>query len=275
MRIACYQFTPSYGDTDGNLQRLRRALKPGPPEGRSPDLVVLPELCTTGYTFGSREEARRLAEPCGGPTEVAFTELAAHTGSTYVYGFCERDGEHVYNSAAAVGPGGRLGVYRKLHLFDRETEWFDPGDDGFVVVDVDGTRVGMMICFDWFFPESMRTLALLGAEVVAHPSNLVLPWCQQSMPVRCRENHVAAVTCNRGGTEARAGLVHTFTGGSVICGFAGETLRRAEPDGDQWLAVTLEPHRASDRSVGAIADQLAHLRPEHYVQQLATEEDTP
>ncbi|MFO0767873.1 MAG: nitrilase-related carbon-nitrogen hydrolase [Nitrospiraceae bacterium] len=98
----------------------------------------------------------------------------------------------------------RLGCYRKTHLFFEETLFFDPGDSGFQVWDVGGAKVGVMICFDWFYPESARTLALMGADIIAHPSNLVLPHCPDSMVTRCLENRVFSITANRIG-RARLG----------------------------------------------------------------------
>ena len=84
-----------------------------------------------------------------------------------------------------------------------ETLWFTPGDSGFQVWDIGLAKIGVMICFDWYYPESARTLALMGAEIICHPSNLVLPNSPDSMPVRCLENRVFAITSNRIGTEAR------------------------------------------------------------------------
>ena len=92
-------------------------------------------------------------------------------------GLPERAGAHCFNSAVVVGPKGFIGCYRKTHLFFEETIFFTPGDTGFHVWDIGVAKVGVMICFDWFYPEAARTLALQGADIIAHPSNLVLPHC--------------------------------------------------------------------------------------------------
>lgn len=260
MRIACVQLSPEFGRIETNLERIRRAVSDG-----HADLVVLPELATTGYVFADRDEVAAHAEEIPtGPTTRALVELAATTGQTLVVGIAEREGERLYNSAVLVSPEGFAGSYRKVHLFDRENAMFDPGDTGFEVFEVGGVKIGVMICFDWIFPESMRTLALRGAEVVAHPSNLVLPWCQRSMPVRCLENHVACVTTNRTGVEARAGVSLTFTGGSQITGFTGEILARAPETGDARIEAVIEPERARERAVLSVPDLLDHRRPEMY-----------
>ena len=107
----------------------------------------------------------------------------------------------MFNSSVLVRPDGSREVYRKVHLFLDEKSIFTPGDLGFPVFEACGTTIGMMICFDWIFPEAARSLALAGAEIICHPSNLLLPWCQAAMVTRCQENMVLAVTSNRVGTR--------------------------------------------------------------------------
>jgi predicted amidohydrolase len=260
VRLACLQLEPIFGHRDDNLARIRGALT-----GRRADLVVLPELVTTGYVFADRGELASLAEEVpGGPSTEVLASLSARTGQAICAGIAERDGDRLYNAAVLVGPEGYIGTYRKVHLFDRENALFDTDDTGFRVFDVGGVRVGVMICFDWFYPESTRTLALSGADVVAHPSNLVLSWCQRSMPVRCLENHIACATANRTGTESRGGVSLTFTGESQITGFAGDVLARAPLEGEAWIEAEIEPERARDRALGSIRDTLAHRRPHLY-----------
>jgi len=260
VRIGCLQFAPAFGEREANLASVRDALA-----GRRADLVVLPELMTTGYIFEDRDEVERLAEEIpGGPSTEALAAMARSTGQTLAAGLAERDGDRLFNSAVLVGPGGWIGTYRKVHLFDRENELFNPGDTGFRVFEVGGARVGLMICFDWFFPESARTLALRGADLIAHPSNLVLEWCQRSMPVRCLENHVACATANRVGVEDRAGVRLAFTGASQITGFAGEVLARGPREGDAWIEAEIELERARDRRVLGVPDLLRHRRPDMY-----------
>lgn len=268
MRLACLQFQPRLGEPGANLDAaaaLLGDLPPDPPHHQGPRIAVLPELATTGYLLADRADALARGESVpDGPTCRRLTELAATSGWVIAAGLAERDGDRVYNGAVLVGAAGVLGVYRKVHLFDRENLLFDPGDGGFGVFDVDGVPVGMMVCYDWFFPESMRTLVLAGAQVIVHPSNLVLPWCQRSMPVRCLENHVITATTNRTGTETRGDLSLTFTGASQITGCTGEVLARAPVTGDAVLDVSVDPARSLDRAMGEVADVLAHRRPDQY-----------
>jgi predicted amidohydrolase len=169
-----------------------------------------------------------------------------------------------------VRPDGRTETYRKVHLFYEETTLFTPGDLGFPVFDVetrDGRpyRLGMMVCFDWYFPEAARSLALNGADVIAHPSNLVLPHCPDSMPIRARENHVYTVTANRCGTEKKGDESLTFIGLSEICGPDGTILSRAGRDETVLNTVEMDPHDARDRAINQYNDTLADRRPDTYV----------
>ena len=125
-----------------------------------------------------------------------------------------------------LGPRGLLQTYRKVHLFNQEKRWFDPGDLPFQVERVRGVRVGMMICFDWVFPEASRALALQGADLVAHPSNLVLDYCQRVMPARCIENGVFAVTANRFGEDRRPHRQRAFHRAQPDRRSAGKILNR-------------------------------------------------
>ncbi|MGH7255869.1 MAG: nitrilase-related carbon-nitrogen hydrolase, partial [Nitrospirales bacterium] len=201
MRVGYFQFLPAFGEVKRNLDAVASRL-----EGLRCDLMVLPELFATGYQFVAKDEVEALAEPVsGGLTVTRLGEIARKTGMHLVGGLPERAGTRFYNSAVLVGPQGLIGTYRKTHLFYEETLLFTPGDTGFQVWDIGSAKVGVMVCFDWFYPESARTLALKGADILCHPSNLVLPYCPDAMVTRCLENRVFAITANRIGSEARGG----------------------------------------------------------------------
>jgi predicted amidohydrolase len=126
-------------------------------------------------------------------------------------------------------------------------------------------RVGLMICFDWIFPESMRSLVLDGAEVVLHPSNLVKPWCQDAMVTRCLENGAFAVTANRVGQDDRGdGLRLRFTGRSQITAPRGGIVARAAEDGECVRVETIDLADARDKRVTGVNDLLADRRPDAY-----------
>jgi N-carbamoylputrescine amidase len=136
---------------------------------RGAKLVVLPELVVPGYA-ADRGRLLRIAEPLDGPAVTAWTELARRRGGWIAGGLCERHGDSLFNTAVLVGPGGVELHYRKLHLFREEKLAFEPGDLGLPVAELPLGRVGLCICYDLRFVETMRILALEGAEVVCVPT---------------------------------------------------------------------------------------------------------
>jgi predicted amidohydrolase len=263
VKVACLQLRPEFGEVERNLDHAAPFVQEAARQGAQ--IVVLPELYSSGYVMGSREEALRRAEPVPeGPSTQFLRRLAASTASVLVMGLPERDGDRVYNSCVLVTPSGEVTRYRKIHLFYKETEWFDPGEEPPPVVDVGGLKVGLMICWDWIFPEVARTLALAGAEILAHPSNLVLPYCQDAMVTRCLENRVFAITCNRIGREARADLDLTFTGRSQITAPDGKRLARGDPDREQILVAEIRPEEARNKKATEYNDLFRQRRPQLY-----------
>lgn len=261
MRVGFYQYDPVFGDVKRNLDTVAAAL-----ERIEADLIVLPELFASGYQFVSKEEAWELSEPVpDGLTTRRLVELAKQRRMHLVAGLPERSDDVCYNSAVVVGPSGYLGCYRKTHLFFEETLWFQPGDSGFRVWDIGSARIGVMVCFDWYYPEAARTLALKGADILCHPSNLVLPNCPDSMPVRCLENRVFSVTCNRIGSEARGGKDRlTYIGSSEIVTPRGKILYRAPADRADLCVVDLNPEDARDKRVNPYNDLLRDRRASRY-----------
>ncbi|MBD3221277.1 acyltransferase [bacterium] len=235
MRAAVVQTDPRFGEVETNIAAALAAV-PG-----DADLAVLPELFATGYQFRSRDELASLAEPIpDGPTCRALADHAAATDTTLVAGLAERDGDRLYNSAVLVRPDGSIERFRKVHLFWDEKLVFDAGDLGFPVFEACGTTVGLMVCFDWLFPEATGSLARRGARIIAHPSNLVLSHCPDAMPVRALENRVFTLTANRVGTEHRTGTELRFIGRSTICSPRFEVLGQASPLGAETVTAGLD-----------------------------------
>lgn len=261
MRVGYVQFNPAFGEVGRNLDLMTARL-----ETVEADLIVLPELFATGYQFISKEEVLRLAEPVpDGETTKRLADLARRRRVTIVAGLPERAGLQCFNSAVVVGPKGFIGCYRKTHLFFEETLFFMPGDSGFHVWDIGIAKVGVMICFDWFYPEAARTLALQGADIIAHPSNLVLPHCPDSMVTRCLENRVFSVTANRTGSEARGGKERlTFIGMSEIVSPRGSILHRAPREADDLAIVEIDPAEARTKALNSYNDLLRDRRPALY-----------
>jgi predicted amidohydrolase len=261
MRVGFYQFDPQFGEVAKNLEMVTAKL-----DQVDADLIVLPELFASGYQFLSQQEAHQLAEPVpDGPTVRRLVDLAKRRKMHFVAGLPERSGPRCYNSAVVVGPSGFLGCYRKTHLFYEETQCFTPGDSGFLVWDIGSAKIGVMICFDWYYPEAARTLAMQGAEIICHPSNLILPNCPDSMPVRCLENRVFAVTCNRIGSEARGGKERlTYIGQSEVVTPKGGIQHRASRDQEELAIVEIDPAQARNKSLNRYNDLFRDRRTSLY-----------
>lgn len=260
MRIGVVQFNPVFGAVARNIAKAISMVR-----GKEADIWVLPELFASGYQIRDRAEAMALAEEMTGPTLKTMAEKAAEFDCWFCGGFPERSGDSIFNSAFLVGPDGDLFIYRKVHLFDNEKRCFDPGDLGFGVVEVRGVKVGLMVCFDWVFPESARTLALKGAQVILHPSNLVLPHCPEAMKTRALENRVCTVTANRIGSESRIeGQTLTYIGQSVVYSSRGEKLVHLGESEEATAAVELDVEAARNKRVASLNDLFADRRSTHY-----------
>lgn len=260
-KIGFAQYDVEFGEYDQNTATITRLAE----SSKDADLLVFPELGLTGYEFKDAREVERYAEPFGaGPTSETLKRLAKKHKTTLVIGYPEYTTKGCYNSAMLATPDGTLHNYRKLHLFSRETELFTPGTAEPPVIDTPAGRVGLMICFDWFFPETARMLALKGAQIIAHPSNLVLQWCQRAMFCRCLENGVFAVTANRIGTENRAGRKLRFTGASQVVDPKGDVLIKATESEEFVGLIDIDPTQADDKHVTPYNHLLDDRRPEHY-----------
>ncbi len=244
MKVGYVQFKPLFNQKRKNLKRIFKFLREGAKD--EVDLLVLPELCNTGYVFKSTEEVKALSEEVPrGQTTKALVSFAVEENLYVVAGLCERKGGEFYNSAMLVGPNDFMAVYRKTHLFDKEKLWFTRGSDPFRVYDISKARVGIMICFDWIFPEVIRILALKGAQIVCHPSNLVLPYCQRALLGAAVQNRVFIITANRVGTERGA----RFTGMSQIISPRMEIVARSRRTGEEVRVVEIEPKDADSKKI--------------------------
>ncbi len=261
LRIGYYQFRPSFGALSRNLAKVSTALA-----SVAADIIVLPELAFTGYYFKDRRELLGLAEdPADSPTIAALTALCRRQDFFVVTGFAERSKDKAFNSALLIGPDGLVATYRKLHLFNEEKNNFDPGDLPLAVQTVRGAKIGMMVCFDWAFPEVARSLALQGAQVLCHPSNLVLTFCQDAMKTRCIENRVFAVTTNRYGADIRPQGTLKFTGQSQIVAPGGKLIVKAPAQRSALEIAEIDPALANNKEITALNDVITDRRPEFYI----------
>lgn len=258
MKVGFVQMRPVLYNRDRNLTRALRLIE----KGKDAYLLVLPELFSTGYNFRNRAEAAKYAEEVpGGPTTSALIEAASEFRLYIAYGVAEKNPGKPYNTAALVGPKGFVGKYRKAHLFDREKLIYAPGNDGFPVFTAGRIKVGLLVCFDWIFPEAWRCLSIDGAQIVCHPVNLVLPGkCQRAMPTRATENRFFTITANRTGTEGDL----NFTGHSIICAPDGRVLAEGPPKADSVTVVEINPAEAKNKWVTARNHALRDRRTELY-----------
>jgi len=259
MKICYIQTNPIFGEKEQNFNEIEKLIA-----NLKADLIVLPELFATGYTFLSKEEALSLAEDLDGKTSQFLIEVAKNTGAVVIGGFVEKEGEKIYNSAMIVSGEEILGIYRKIHLYYKEKLWFSPGDKPLKVYKTKSINIGIMICFDWIFPETARTLALLGADIIAHPANLVLPYCQKAMVTRCLENRIYAITANRVGEEIRGEDSFKFTGASQITSYDGKVLSSAPVNKSHLDFVEVDIEKARDKKLNKFNDVFGDRRKNFY-----------
>jgi predicted amidohydrolase len=251
MKIAVWQT----GSAD--LERLRdRALEAAAAGAR---LLVAPEAFTSGYAVPGVAD---LAQPADGRWGQEIAAIAAEAGLAILYGFPERDGSHVYNSAVLVDCDGRvLTRHRKCHLYgDVDLSTYTPGSSLDALVEVDGIRVGIVICYDVEFPETVRAMALAGADLVAVPTALMRPYevvARTLVPARAYENQVYVAYANRSGSEGDL----VYCGESCVVGPDGADLARAG-SGDELLLAEIDPARLAVSR--ADNTHLGDRRPELY-----------
>jgi len=225
VKIACIQMEPLVGQVQHNIDRSLELIRIAAKKGAQ--LVVLPELCNSGYVFDSVDEARKLAEIIpGGQACRAWSKIAAEYNLHIVAGINELAGDKLYNSSVILGPEGHIGTYRKVHLWNTENKFFTPGNLGFPVFDTPIGRLGSIICYDGWFPEGYMTCSRQGVDIVCIPTN----WIPINGQREGREamanilvmgaahtNSVFVACANRVGTERGT----TFIGQSLIVSYTG------------------------------------------------------
>lgn len=267
--VAAAQLALAVGDREGNLSAAAAAIARAAAAGAR--LVVLPELCDSGYVFDSAAEARGLAATAGdSPALRQWRELAGAHQVAIVGGFCELgpDGR-LYNSAALVDASGTRAVYRKVHLWDAETLVFTPGDAPPPVTRLPFGRVSVLICYDLEFPEWVRRPALDGADLIAAPVNWPASPCppgeRPADIVRAQADAAVNGVFIAVADRCRAERGVAWTGGTIIAGPNGYP--RAGPVVGDWpalLTADCDLTRARDKRVSARNDLLADRRTDLY-----------
>jgi predicted amidohydrolase len=262
VRVECRQLEPRIADLAANRALTTAAIRDASESGAQ--IVVLPELATSGYGLSGREEAASVAVT---PEDPLFADWAAAAGDAVVVGgFCERGADGaLHTSAAVVDRSGVLAVYRKTHLWDREKLLFEPGDELPPVLDTAHGRVGVLVCYDLEFPELPRSLALRGAEILLVPTNWPLvprPAGERPPEViaamaAARANRVFVACCDRDGAERG----QEWTAGTVLVDECGWVVATAE---DGVAAADLDLPRAREKALTELSDALGDRRPELY-----------
>jgi len=248
-RVAVVQFNPQVGldNLESNALAVQQRLQQAAKEGAN--LIVLPELATTGYCFDSREEAFAHAEPVPDGRTVRGWIAFAKENQVYIVGCLpEVDGQQLFDTAVLVGPEGYVGKYRKTHLWNEEKLFFTPGNLGFPVFDTRIGRIALLVCWDIWFPETARIVSQLGADIICIPTGWV--WTPPPLydasgtcmaayltMTAAHANNVFIATADRIGTERGAG----FMGNSLIAGTNGWPIGRiAGPDEDTILYADID-----------------------------------
>jgi predicted amidohydrolase len=243
--VACLQFEPVVGAKAHNIALGLKHVEAA--AARGAQLIVLPELANSGYMFATRAEAFAQAEPVpGGPTCEAWMAAAARLGVTLVAGIAERDGDVLYNAAVVIGPSGWIGTFRKVHLWNAENLFFEPGNLGFPVFKTTLGRIGVAICYDIWFPEAFRLQALQGADIVCVPTNWVpipgqAPGREAMATIlamaAAHSNSLFIACADRIGTERG----QPFEGQSVIVGCTGWPVAGpASRDGEEIVLAAVD-----------------------------------
>jgi N-carbamoylputrescine amidase len=231
--------------------------------GRGAQVILPPELFSGPYFCKVEDEALfALARPMTEhPSVIAMQALAAKLKVAIPTSFFERDGQHYYNTMAMIGPDGAIqGTYRKSHIPDgpgyEEKYYFRPGNDGFKVWDLFGHKVGVGICWDQWYPECARVMALMGAEVLLYPTAIGTEpydanldtsrmW-RRAMQGHAVSNCMPVVASNRIGTEEG----QRFYGHSFIADEWGDLIEEFGPDETGVLVVSFDLAKAATHRAG-------------------------
>ena len=257
-RVAQIQFAPVLDNEEASMDNFRELIFS---TRHRADLIVLPELANSGYNFRDRSHAMQNAETIEESEFIDWLRRWALMHETsIVTGFLEKDGDKLYNSSVFINKRGKKEVYRKVHLFMNEKNIFDRGDKGFPVFQMGEYKLGMLICFDYLFPEPWRMMALEGADIIAHPSNLVTPNAFKVIPAQAMMNGFFILTTNRIGSEGDI----SFAGKTFAVNPKGNTLAIASADQPEVVLSKIEPELSRDKMITSGNHVLNDRMPEMY-----------
>ena len=266
MKITLVQNNPIFESKIENTNNILRVCS-----NESNSIIVFPELTTSGYFYLSVKEIGNNAISQNDDFFNKLKEIAITNQLIICLGYAEKSENNIFNSAALIFPNGSFHNYRKTHLFYKEKYVFSQGDTGFNVFEYKplDVKIGVMICYDWRFPEAARSLALQGVDLILCPSNLVTDLWFDVMKARAIENNVFIAVANRIGTETREinGEIEIlkFKGQSVIFSPKGDTLAIASADEKAMISCEIEPFETRNKAFNSENDIFLDRRPDMYL----------
>ncbi len=260
--LSVVQFKPGLEKSKENFEFINRKSK-----DIDADIIVFPELSTSGYLYTSTESLVKHAMPFNDERISEIQFVSTELNKIIIFGFPEIESGKFYNSAAILFPESSFStVYRKIHLFYKESLVFEQGNKPFSVINYKpmDINIGTMICYDWRFPEAARSLGLQGADLIVCPSNLVTNVWHIAMPARALENKVYLAVANRTGDEERGEEKLHFNGKSAIYGYNGEEVAIATESSEEIITFEIEPEKTRDKSFNEFNNIFRDRRPGLY-----------
>jgi predicted amidohydrolase len=234
MKVGFCQYKVAYKNPDANLNKIKDMIS-----GSDADLIVLPELCLSGYYFKTKEELYEYADESVQTRMISELQIIAKSKDLYIVaGIAEKKKDKLYNSAFVIGPEGLIGKHRKVNLTVNE-KIFDRGN-GFEILNIGNVKIGIVICFDSWFPESYRLLSLKGAQIICCPANFGGHWTPDVLKIRSLENKVFTVLSNRSGIEIVENVEEQFRGESQIIDYEGTVLAKAVQE-ECLMIIDIDP----------------------------------
>mgnify|MGYP002639565710 CR=1 FL=1 len=258
MRVAQIQFEPKLGDCSYNLKRIINFLS----QCKDVDLIVLPELANSGYLFDGRDHALEVANQLSCLNYLdSLAEFSSANDVFIVSGYLEKVDDKLYNSSVFISPDGSRGNYRKIHLFMDEKKIFEPGNLGLPLFNIGNYKLGMLICFDYLFPEIWRIMALKGADLIVHPSNLITQNAYIVVPAQALMNGYYVITSNRIGREGEI----IFCGKSLVVDPRGNIVNTLGALDEGILYTDIDPKLSQNKMITSGNHIFHDRRPKEYM----------